>query len=178
MSLVDITPTAFDLTFDLRYASADNLTGAPIYNEARARLHPEAAAALQQAVTCAGGMHLRLRLFDAFRSPEAQWRLWQALPDPTYIADPRTGSTHTRGVAVDLTLETRDGRPLDMGTAFDDMTPRAHHGPASAVSITAQQNRALLAGIMSLAGFEPYRFEWWHYQLPNASRYPLLEAGG
>ena len=121
----------------------------------------------------ARGIGCRLRIFDAFRPVEAQWRLWRALPDPVFIADPRTGSTHSRGIAVDLTLDGADGRPLDMGTGFDDMTPQSHHGRTD-LPAEIQRNRALLLGIMAMAGWTHYPYEWWHYQLPEAGRYPLL----
>ena len=42
------------------------------------------------------------------------------------------------------------------------------------ISPEAQRNRALLMGIMTSAGWDFYRNEWWHYQLFNAQRLPLL----
>ena len=98
--------------------------------------------------------------------------LWQAFPDPTFLADPRRGSPHSRGAAVDLTLIDAAGQPLEMGTGFDDLRPLAHHA-SLAVSPEAQRNRALLLGLMTAAGWDFYRNEWWHYQLFNARRYPL-----
>ena len=59
-------------------------------------------ATLDRAVALARGLGLRFRIFDAFRPTEAQWVLWRAFPDPTFLADPRRGSPHSRGVAVDL----------------------------------------------------------------------------
>ena len=115
---------------------------------------------------------LRLKLFDAFRPTEAQWRLWEHTPDPDFIADPRKGSPHSRGVAVDLTLIDAEGRELDMGTKFDDFSERAFHGDCQ-ISVEAQRNRFLLLGIMSAAGWDFYSKEWWHYQLFNARSYPL-----
>ena len=68
------------------------------------------------AIALARPLGLRLRIFDALRPVEAQWALWNARPDPEFLADPRRGSPHSRGVAVDLTLLDGD-RELDMGTA-------------------------------------------------------------
>ena len=98
--------------------------------------------------------------------------LWNKFPDPEFLADPRRGSPHSRGVAVDLTLIEAGGAELDMGTGFDDFTARAHHG-SLAVPAAAQRNRALLLGLMTAAGWDFYRNEWWHYQLFDARRYPL-----
>ncbi|MGQ9366270.1 D-alanyl-D-alanine dipeptidase [Azospirillum sp. ST 5-10] len=178
--LIEIAPPAFDVDVELVYATAANLAGRPVYRRPVCLLHADAAARLAAAAALARGAGLRLRVYDAFRPVEAQWELWRAFPDPVYIADPRTGSTHSRGVAVDLTLADADGRPLDMGTGFDDMTERSHHGRTD-LPAAVQRNRALLLGVMTAAGWRHYDAEWWHYQLPGSDRYPLLTdaaAGG
>lgn len=175
MSLVEITESAFSVELELAYASANNFTGAAIYAHADCYLHADTAALLAQAVVLAAPLGLRLRLLDAFRPAEAQWRLWNHLPDPAYIADPVRGSPHSMGAAVDLTLvDVATGAALDMGTGFDDMRPLSWHA-STAVSSKAQRNRALLLGIMTAAGFDFYRNEWWHYQLFSPrGRYPVL----
>ena len=165
---------ASGVTVDLRYATADNLTGRPIYCRPVAMLHPIAAALLAGAARRAGMLGLRLRLYDAFRPIEAQWALWRALPDPRFVADPRTGGRHARGAAVDLTLE--DGRGvLPMGTAFDAMGEAAAHD-AVGLPGEAVRNRALLLGVMVASGWEPYLPEWWHYQAPGSAEWPVLSA--
>jgi D-alanyl-D-alanine dipeptidase len=79
------------------------------------------------------------------------------------------------GAAVDLTLvDTTSGRELDMGTGFDDMRPASWHGDTG-VSVQAQRNRVTLLGLMTAAGFDFFRNEWWHYQLfKPRGRYPVL----
>ena len=176
MRFVPITPPRFDVDLDLRYATADNITGRPIYARPLCLLHPAAADRLAAAMLRARALGLRLRLFDAYRPPAAQWALWRALPDPTFIADPRLGSSHARGVAVDLTLARADGTPLDMGTGFDDMTAAAGH-EALDLPPAVLANRALLLGVMVAAGWQPYAPEWWHYNLPDPGRFPLVEDG-
>jgi D-alanyl-D-alanine dipeptidase len=173
MPLVDIRPPDHDVVLDIRYATADNLTGRPIYARPLCYLHPEAAQALRRAIELARPLGLRLRLFDGFRPVEAQWRLWNAVPNPEFVADPRKGSSHSRGVAIDLTLDGPDGRPLDMGTGFDAVTPLSHHGNLE-ISATAQRNRLLLLGLMAAAGWQHYQNEWWHYNLPQPERFPML----
>ncbi len=127
----------------------------------------------RQAVRLAGAIGHRLRIYDAFRPSEAQWALWNHTPDPDFLADPRRGSPHSRGVAVDLTLLGADGQPVEMGTGFDAFTPLSHHGSLE-IGAEAQRNRALLLGLMTAAGWDFYRNEWWHYQLFKARDYPLL----
>ncbi|MBI2741200.1 MAG: D-alanyl-D-alanine dipeptidase [Rhodospirillales bacterium] len=172
IDLVAIAPPDFDVDVTLAYATDANLTGQPVYRNAECWLHREAADKLAAAVALARPLGLRLRVFDALRPVEAQWALWNARPDPEFLADPRRGSPHSRGVAVDLTLLDGD-RELDMGTAFDAFTPLSHHGRTD-VPAEAQRNRLLLMGLMTSAGWDFYRNEWWHYQLFDQRRYPLV----
>ena len=151
MSLVEMTPDSHNVEIDLAYAGFKNFTGAPVYSEAVCYLHVDAEKLFVRARKLAAVQGLRLKVFDAFRPTEAQWALWNHTPDPKYIADPRRGSPHSRGVAVDLTLLDRSGRELEMGTPFDDFSLSAHHG-SMAVSAAAQKNRALLLGLMTTAG--------------------------
>src|SRR5215470_5551018 len=104
MTLVPIAPPEHDVVLDIVYATAANFTGAPIYTRAAAYLHPDAVAALQRAIALARAVGLKLKIYDAFRPTEAQWKMWNHTPDPEFLADPRRGSPHSRGVAVDLTL--------------------------------------------------------------------------
>ncbi|WP_337996469.1 D-alanyl-D-alanine dipeptidase [Oleispirillum naphthae] len=172
--LIEVTRQNHGVFLDLAYATAANFTGAPVYGRAACYLHPHALDKLERARDLAAAIGLRLKVFDAFRPTEAQWALWNHTPDATFVADPRTGSTHGRGVAVDLTLTDETGAELDMGTGFDDFTPQSHHARTD-ISAAAQKNRALLLGLMTAAGWEFYMNEWWHYQLPDAGRkYPLL----
>jgi D-alanyl-D-alanine dipeptidase len=174
MTLISIAPPQFDVEIDLRYATADNFTGKPVYARAEPLLHPDAARNLARAVEQAAALGLRLKIFDAFRPSEAQWKLWEFNPDPDFVADPRRGSPHSRGVAVDLTLiDAASGQELDFGTGFDEFTPLSHHG-CTEISREAQRNRHLLLGLMSAAGWDFYRREWWHYQLFDSRRYPVL----
>jgi D-alanyl-D-alanine dipeptidase len=172
-NLVVIAPPDFDVDVRLAYATEANLTGRPVYRNAECWLHRAAAERLRAAIALARPLGLRLRIFDALRPVEAQWMLWNARPDPEFLADPRRGSPHSRGVAVDLTLLDDAGRELDMGTEFDAFTPKSHHGRTD-VSAAAQRNRLLLIGLMSAAGWDFYRNEWWHYQLFDARRYALV----
>lgn len=163
MSLLEIIHPAIDI--DLRYATSDNITGRPIYDRAVALLRPDAHRALVAAADRAAAGGLRLRVFDAYRPVAAQWRLWETLPDPRFVADPRTGSLHNLGIAVDLTLAGRDGVPLDMGTGFDEMTPQSGHGRTD-IGATGQRHRALLLETMTATGWVHHPHEWWHYNLP------------
>lgn len=173
--LVEISACSHDVEIDIVYATAANFTGRAVYRRAACYLHPDTAQCLARAADYARRLGFRLRVFDAFRPAEAQWRLWRHLPDPRYIADPRRGSPHSMGAAVDLTLVDREsGLALDMGTGFDDMRPLSWLG-ADGLSAGQERHRTLLLGVMTNAGFDFYRNEWWHYQLFSPrGRYPVL----
>ncbi len=174
--LVSVDPLAFGVEIALAYATSDNFTGRPIYRaEAGCYLHGDAAQRLARAAELARPLGLGFRILDAFRPAEAQWVLWNHTPDPGFLADPRRGSPHSRGAAVDLTLvDGATGLALDMGTPFDAFTSLSHHGNQG-ISAQAQRHRHLLMGIMTTAGWDFYGNEWWHYQLFNAKDlYPLL----
>ena len=174
--LVEIAPPAFAVTLDIAYATPRNITGKPVYRRPGCYLHPDAAEKLSRAIALAKPLGLTLKVFDAYRPTEAQWMLWNAKPDPDFLADPRRGSPHSRGVAIDVTLLDESGAELEMGTAFDAFTPLSHHGRTD-VPVTAQRNRLLLMGLMTTAGWDFYRNEWWHYQLFESRRYPLFDDG-
>ncbi|MGF1639975.1 MAG: D-alanyl-D-alanine dipeptidase [Rhodospirillales bacterium] len=175
MSLVEITPARDGVEIALAYATDANFTGRAIYRRAGCYLHADTAALLRRAVELAAPLGYRLRILDGFRPAEAQWVLWRHCPDPAYIADPRRGSPHSMGAAVDLTLvDAATGEASDMGTGFDDMRPASWHGDTG-IPAPAQRNRAILLGLMTAAGFDFYRNEWWHYQLFRPrGRYPVL----
>ena len=183
MVLVEIAPPAFDVETCIVYATDKNFTGRPVYRRPGCYLHPDAAALLSHAIVLAAELGLRLKLYDAFRPSEAQWLLWDHTPDPDFLADPRRGSPHSRGVAVDVTLvdvmlvggalADGTGGELDMGSPVDAAGPLARHG-CTDIPATAQRNRAILLGLMAAAGWDHYLNEWWHYQMFEPRRYPVL----
>ena len=165
------------ISLDLRYATAANFTGAPIYRRPVALLQPQAHTLLLAAASRAAVLGLRIKVFDAFRPIEAQWALWRALPDPRFVADPASGlALHPRGVAVDITLmDGVTGIELDMGTGFDDMTARSAQAAMDLPPVVIR-NRAILLGTMAAVGWEAIASEWWHYQIPGCADLPILAA--
>ena len=173
-TLVRIPPPEFDVELALAYATSGNLTGKPIYRQPACWLHTDAAAALARAILLAAELGLKIRIFDAYRRVEAQWVLWRHNPNPDFLSDPRRGSPHSRGIAIDLTLLRRaDGTALDMGTPFDDFSACAFHN-CETLAPDIRRNRYLLLGLMASAGWDHYLNEWWHYQLYNPRSYPLM----
>ena len=81
--------------------------------------------------------------------------------------DPSTPPPHSTGAAVDLTLATLKGIPLEMGGSIDAIGPISepdHY--CNNVDDSGRlwhQRRRLLADVMGSAGFVQHPNEWWHY---------------
>ncbi|WP_311515422.1 D-alanyl-D-alanine dipeptidase [Oligella urethralis] len=175
-ALVEITEAEFGVKLELVYATRNNLTNERIYQDAVCAIHRDVAPLVKKAAEHAQRAGYTLLIYDGYRPPAAQAKLWQALPDPMYIVPPEIGSNHSRGTAIDVTLiDNQSGQVLDMGTGFDDMSHRSHHDVAE-LSLEVQRNRLILLAIMLHAGFKEIESEWWHYELPDASSYPLIEC--
>lgn len=173
--LVDAATVVAGLQVDLRYATADNFLGRPVYGDLRAcYLQKDAAAMLARAqeLLVRTRPEWRLRVLDCARPLWVQremWKLVKGTPQQGYVADPDRRSVHNFGCAVDLTVATRDGAPLDMGTAFDFFGELAH--PEHEIALLEQgrlrpeqvANRLALREVMLRAGFRPLRHEWWHF---------------
>ncbi|MDP3371821.1 MAG: D-alanyl-D-alanine dipeptidase [Candidatus Paracaedibacteraceae bacterium] len=172
MPLIEITEKSHPVILDIRYASTNNFTKKIIYEEPLCLILDEALVLFEKAIVLAQKQNFTFKIFDAFRPQKAQERLWEICPNDMYIMPPSKGSVHTRGVAIDLTLVDADGTELDMGTPFDDFTEKSHHG--THISAEAERNRYMLLGIMTTAGFDFYRNEWWHYQMFSAQSFDLI----
>lgn len=164
-----------DAVVDLRYATPDNFMKKAVYPpDARCLLLPEALDRLEQASKALREQGFRLKLYDCYRPRSVQWELWKVFPKPGYVADPRTGSHHNRGAAVDLGLVALDGSEVEFPTPYDTFTPAAHHGYAGGTEASRKHRDALRAA-MEAAGFKRNPKEWWHYELPGAVKYPLRD---
>lgn len=158
----------------LRYASDDNFTGQAIYGFTDAYLRYGTVEKLSAAQEILSRQGYSLLIWDAFRPVEAQFRLWDACPDPVYVANPETGaSSHSRGNTVDVTSAAADGTAVAMPTDFDDFTPLADRDYRDADALPAA-NAQLLEDAMAACGFKPYSGEWWHFS--DTDVYPVEET--
>jgi zinc D-Ala-D-Ala dipeptidase len=153
---------------DLKYATEDNFVKEQLYDCPRCFLRPEAAHALQQAQEEFKRTGLRIKLLDCYRPSPIQQRLWDKVPNASYVTPPSKGSMHNRGLAVDLTLVDADGKELDMGTPYDFFGREAHH-TCTDLPEEVLDNRRLLKSTMEKFGFKSIRTEWWHYSFPKSS---------
>lgn len=160
---------------DLRYATDNNFVDHVIYECGRCFLRPDVARQLKLVNRQLQEKGYQLKLFDCYRPLEVQWELWNEVPDPRYVADPREGSMHNRGMAVDLTIVNNSGEELDMGTGFDHFGQKAYHSYTSKLSKEVRNNRELLKNSMEAAGFQPITTEWWHYSYQGEKFWPVFE---
>jgi D-alanyl-D-alanine dipeptidase len=163
------------ITVDLRYATPDNFVGRDLYTPLDCNwLHKDAAAALERSVAWLAERRpdYQLLVLDALRPQRVQEQLWEALQGTDllgYIADPARGSIHSFGMALDVTLIDAQGRELDMGTGFDDLSERSHPALEKELlargELTARQidNRHWLRNAMLENGWQGINSEWWHF---------------
>ncbi|HET9622763.1 MAG TPA: M15 family metallopeptidase [Kofleriaceae bacterium] len=171
--LIEVTTVIHDAILDLRYATPNNFTGATLYPAARCKLRRAVVARLARAATALRAQRRRLVLWDCYRPSSIQAILWQRVPDPRYVADPKVGSKHGRGAAVDVALADLAGTLVALPTGFDDFTEAAHRDHALAGARGAKARR--LEKAMVDAGWKPLATEWWHFDAPDSARYGLSD---
>ncbi len=160
---VDILTLDSSIDIDIKYATTDNFVTEQLYPCPRCILRSEVAQAIRKVHQTLRAKGLGLRIFDCYRPLSVQHKLWDKLPDPRFVTDPKKGSMHNRGAAVDLTiLNMETGMPLNMGTAFDHFGIEAYHDNQS-LEREVLANRELLKEHMHQVGFRHIRTEWWHY---------------
>ena len=176
--LVNIQEIDSDILVELKYSTTDNFVGKDVYGcitncymqKRPAEMLSKANNLLQKR-----NANLRLLVYDGGRPLSIQKILWNTLTQyspkqrATYVANPTQGSIHNYGSAVDLTIATSDGTPLDMGTKYDFFGELAYPKKESYFlkigKLTKQQiaNRRLLRSVMKSAGYMPIEYEWWHF---------------
>lgn len=165
---------------DLRYATADNFLKKDVYKDFglnRCYVHPDLETKLRKLADLLAEKKLKLVLWDCYRPLAVQKAMWKLVPDARYVADPKHGSNHNRGIAIDVSLADETGLPLAMPTSFDDFTPKASPTSACVVEDKSKcENRGLLIELMAQVGLKPLSTEWWHYQLPEARSYPIIDG--
>lgn len=175
--LVELVKLDATIKLDIRYAGSNNFLGKPVYKEARAFLQRPAAVALLAAHQDLARSGYGLMIHDGYRP----WAITKLFWDMTtgfqreFVADPKTGSKHNRGCAVDLTIyDLATGTVVEMPGGYDEMTPRSYPdysgGPPE-----ARAKRDLLRRVMESHGFTVESNEWWHFNFRDWQLYPILD---
>ena len=173
--LVELTRVVPGIRLDIRYATPHNFLGRVLYPQARAFLQRPAAEALTQVQAELRPLGYGLLVFDGYRPWRITKQMWDRTPASKreFVANPRKGSRHNRGCAVDLTLyDLATGREVEMTGAYDEMSPRSY--AAYAGGTPAQRTpRDLLRTRMEAHGFTVLPAEWWHFDFQNWKTYPI-----
>lgn len=176
--LIELVTLDSTIHLDIRYATARNFMRRPMYAQARAFLQRSAAAALVRAHRTLRAMGYGILAFDGYRPWHVTKKFWdETTPsEHAFVANPRTGSRHNRGCAIDCSLyDLRTGREVGMPTPYDDFSRAA---AARSMSGTAEQRarRDLLRKVMEGEGFRVEPGEWWHFDYRDWRKYPVLDV--
>ncbi len=171
-SFVKLKNLSGDFVFDMKYATADNFLKQKVYDCDECYLRMKTIKNLMDANAEFMQKGYRIKLFDCYRPLDIQKKMWEIVPNADYVADPKKGSVHNRGGAIDITLVDADGKELDMGTPFDFFGIKASHNYKDLPN-RVLKNRAYLKEIMLKHHFKSFESEWWHYNLEESRKDPL-----
>lgn len=183
--LLELVKLDKTIKLDIRYARTDNFVGKVVYPQARAFLQRPAAEAVVRVHKQLKKQGLGIVIFDGYRPWTITKLFWEVTPDAQrkYVANPKTGSKHNRGCAVDLSIyDLKTGRLLPMPSDFDEFTTRASPDYKGGTK-EETQNRDLLRKLMEAEGFTVNANEWWHFDYKDWQSYAIYDisfddAGG
>jgi D-alanyl-D-alanine dipeptidase len=173
--LVEIIKYVPAIKLDIRYATTNNFMHRVMYRQPKAYARLPVVKALKDIEADLKTRGLGLKIFDAYRPYSVTVAFYETTPDTNFVANPKFGSKHNRGCAIDLTLiDLKTGKELAMPTGFDSFSKKASANYAGA---TPQQtaNRELLKTIMRTHGFTVLNTEWWHYDFDGWRKYQLAD---
>jgi zinc D-Ala-D-Ala dipeptidase len=172
---IDVKKYDFSFILDIKYATKNNFTHQAVYPEARCLIRKPVAQALSRVQAALKVRGLRLKIFDCYRPLSVQRKFWELVPDERYVANPQKGSRHNRGAAVDVTLVDSTGEELEMPSAFDDFSEKAHRNALRATP-KAKANLKLLERMMLSEGFQVFDTEWWHFDFKGWEQYSVEDV--
>jgi D-alanyl-D-alanine dipeptidase len=175
--LVELVKLDKTIKLDIRYARTDNFVGKAVYTEARAFLQRPAAEALLRVHKKLKKQNLGLIIFDGYRPWAVTKIFWEVTPEDKrkFVANPKTGSKHNRGCAVDLSIyDRKTGKLVEMPSDFDEFTERASPDYAGGTE-KARANRDLLRRLMEAEGFTVNANEWWHFDYKTWQEYAIYD---
>ena len=175
VELITLDPT---IKLDIRYATSNNLVGRPVYTEARAFLQRPAAEALARVNASLKPLGYGLMVFDGYRPWSVTKLFWDVTSkeNKKFVADPKKGSRHNRGCAVDLTLfDLKTGKEIPMPGEYDEMTERSYPDYTGGTEVQRKM-RDLLRSKMEAEGFTVYEYEWWHFDFNDWQSYRITNV--
>lgn len=175
MKMLSVSKEIPGAILDLKYATTDNFMHMKLYPTLQTTyLRLAAANALKKVIADLSKKQLTIKIFDAYRPYFITEQMWEKVKDSRYAADPSKGSGHNRGIAVDVTIvDLLTKKEITMPTGFDNFSDSAHQDFTQLPSDVIN-NRMLLKTTMEKYGFVALETEWWHFSLPGADQYDLL----
>lgn len=172
--LHDVRASIPGIAVDLRYCTARNVAGRPVYPaNMPCLLRASTVKRLQQAQAALQAQGYGLRIWDAWRPPEAQQVLYAHGGRSGMFLDPDAGwSRHCGGISLDATLVDLEGREQRMPTYFDEDLGHAASTQQSSDPLV-QKNHTLFHQAMRAAGLIPLPAEWWHFDDEDFLRNPV-----
>ncbi len=173
--LVELAKLDTSFHLDIRYATSNNLEGRPVYDEARAFLQRPAAEALVKVNKELIPLGYGLLIFDGYRPWSVTKLFWDLTPkeNKRFVADPKEGSKHNRGCAIDLSLyEIATGKEVQMTGIYDEMSDRSYPNYTGG-TVEQRKMRDLLRSKMEANGFSVYDYEWWHFDFNDWKSYRI-----
>lgn len=160
---------------NIKYATSDNFTHEIVYDTAAIFLSLDAHTALLKVIDFLKPYNVGLIIYDAYRPYRYTMKFWDLIHDDRYVADPKKGSRHNRGCAVDVGLyDLKTGKPLDMPTAYDDFSEKAAANSKDRTKLQTK-NVELLQHAMTCNGFQLFATEWWHFDYSGYQQYPIYD---
>lgn len=177
LKLQNVQTVDSSIQVDLRYASKNNFMKMNMYGGLdQAYLQEDVVAKLviAQKLLQDSFPSYSLIILDATRPVSVQQLMWDKIKVPVkqkskYLSNPKYGSLHNYGAAVDVSIVDEEGKLLDMATPFDSFEKLAYpfyqeqYYKSGKLKKKQYQNRRLLQSIMKEAGFMGITTEWWHY---------------
>lgn len=182
--LINIHEIDSSILVDLKYSTKDNFMEKDVYGHmTRAYLQKEVAKDLAQCQRYlkSKDSSLTLLIYDAVRPRSVQQYMWDILDMPIhektkFVSNPKNGSLHNYGCAVDLTIAELNGQAIDMGAGYDDSRKIAYPRHEAAyldsglLDTNHIANRELLREVMKAGGFWNIQTEWWHFNRYNRDK--------
>jgi D-alanyl-D-alanine dipeptidase len=167
-AFVNLKNYSNDFVYDMKYATDDNFLKEKVYPCGECFLRVKTVKSLLEANNMFLEKGYRIKIFDCYRPKAIQKKMWRIVPNATFVANPKKGSIHNRGGAVDITLVDENGVEVAMGTKFDFFGEEASHNYQN-LSNEILENRKFLKEIMLQNNFKSFDSEWWHYNLNGSN---------
>jgi D-alanyl-D-alanine dipeptidase len=173
--LVEIKKLIPNLKLDIRYASKNNFAKQAVYKQAKAFARLPVVESLSKVQNELNKLGLGLKIFDGYRPYSVTVKFFDIATDKSFVANPKDGSRHNRGCAIDLTLiNLRTGKELEMPTPYDSFAPEAAADFKDLRQLVIQ-NRDLLRSTMEKNGFKVLTNEWWHFDFNGYKSFEIMD---